>query len=81
MRVNSLLLHRLDLERLKLLVKDLTQVHDHTLVNLLPQVRTEDLDERDLKGWNLAVHENTRQIKLDLETDIHVGMVDGQTPP
>ena len=53
-------LHRLDLERLKLLIEDLTQVHDYNFVDLLPQVRTEDLNQRDLEGRNLAVHENTR---------------------
>jgi hypothetical protein len=50
-------------------------------VNLLPQVRTENLNERDLKGGDLAVHENTCQVKLDLETDIDVGVVDGWAPP
>lgn len=42
---------------------------------------TEDLNERDLEGWNLAVHENTGQIQLDLETDVHVRTVNGRTPP
>ena len=37
---------------------------------------TEDLNERDLESGNLAVQENTGQIKLDLETDIDVGTVD-----
>ena len=32
-RVDRLLLDRLNLERLELLVKHLTQVHDHTLVD------------------------------------------------
>ena len=40
----------------------LTQVHDDTLVDLLPQVSPEDLDEGDLKGGDLAVHEDTGQI-------------------
>ena len=44
-------------------------------------MRTEDLDERDLQGRNLAVHEDTRQIKLDLETDVDVGAVDSRAPP
>jgi len=52
---------------------DRRQVHDHTFMDLLPQVRTEDLDQRDL--------ENTRLIELHLETDIHIGAIDGWTPP
>ena len=35
-------------------------------MNLLPQMRTEDLDEGDFEGGNLAVQENTRQVKLNL---------------
>ena len=35
-------------------------------LTLLPQVRTEDLDQTDLKGRDLAVHEDTREIQLDL---------------
>ena len=42
---------------------------------------TEDLNERDLEGGNLSVHENSGQVKLDLETDIDVGAVDGRRPP
>ena len=42
-------------------------------MDLLPQVCTEDLDQRDL--------ENTRLIELHLETDIHIGAIDGRTPP
>ena len=30
------------------------QVHDDGLVNLLPQVRAHDLDERDLQRWDFA---------------------------
>ena len=51
------------------------------ILTLLPQMRTEDLDERDLESRDLAVHEDTRQVKLDLETDVDVGTVDGRTPP
>ena len=50
-------------------------------MDLLPQVRMEDWDQRDLEGRNLAVHENTRLIKLHLETDIHIGAINGRTPP
>ena len=55
--------------------------HSEKILTLLPQMRTEDLDERDLQGRDLAVHEDTRQVKLDLETDVDVGTVDGRTPP
>ena len=52
-----------------------------TLRTLLPQVSTEDLNQTDLKGGDLAMHKDTSQIKLDLETDIYVGTVDSWTPP
>ena len=42
---------------------------------------TEDLNKGDLQGRDLAVHEDTRQVKLDLETDIDIGSVDSRTPP
>ena len=44
-------------------------------------MRSEDLDERDFESWNFTVHENTSQIKLDLETDIDIGAVDCGWPP
>ena len=42
---------------------------------------TEDLNQTDLEGGNLAVHEDTGQIQLNLETDVYVGTVDSRTPP
>lgn len=42
---------------------------------------TEDLDEGDFKCWNLAVHVDTCQVKLNLETDIDVSPVNGRRPP
>lgn len=42
---------------------------------------TEDLNERDLECWDLAVQEDTSKIELDLETDVDVGSVDGRGPP
>ena len=42
-RVDRLLLHRLDLQHVELLVKDLAQIDHHRLVDLLPQMRPEDL--------------------------------------
>lgn len=66
--MDRLLLNRLDLQRLQLLVKDLAQVHDDRLVDLLPQMGTEELDQADLERRDLAVHKYTRQVELDLET-------------
>lgn len=51
---------------------NLTKIHDNALMNLLPQVSPEDLDEGDLQSGDLAVHENSRQVKLHLETDVHL---------
>jgi hypothetical protein len=50
-------------------------------VDFLPEMGSEDLDQRDLQGRDLAVHENTRQVKLDLETNVHVRTVDRRRPP
>ena len=41
-------------------------------MNLLPEVRAEDLNERYLQRRNLAVHEDARQVELDLEADVHL---------
>ena len=41
-------------------------------MDLLPEVRPEDLNERDLQRRNLAVHEDARQVELDLEADVHL---------
>ena len=79
--MDRLLLHSLDTQSLEFLIEDLAQVHDDGLVNLLPQMGTEDLDERDLEGRDLAVQENTCKIKLDLETDIDISAIDGRRPP
>ncbi len=57
-RVDGLLLDGLDLEGVQLLVKDLAQIHDHGLVDLLPEMGAKDLDEGDLESGNLAVHED-----------------------
>ena len=50
-------------------------------LTLLPQMCTEDLDQGDLQCWELAVHEDTSQVKLHLETDVDIGTIDGRTPP
>lgn len=38
-------------------------------MDLLPQVGAEYLDQGDLQGWDLAVHENARQIQLHLKRE------------
>lgn len=48
----------------------LTKIHDNALMNLLPQVSPEDLNEGDLQCGDLAVHKDSSQVKLYLETHI-----------
>ena len=59
----------------------LTQIHHDRLVYLLPKMRPKDLDQGDLERRDLTVHEDAREIKLDLEPDVHIGPVDGGRPP
>jgi hypothetical protein len=42
--VDSLLLDGFDAQLLKFLIKDLAEIHDNGLMNLLPQMRSEDLN-------------------------------------
>lgn len=42
---------------------------------------TEDLDKRNLQGWNLSVQEDTSQVELHLETNVHICSVYGRRPP
>ena len=42
---------------------------------------TENLNQTDLQSGNLAVHENSGQIQLDLETDVNIRSVDRWAPP
>ena len=51
----------------------LAEIHDHALVDLLPQVGAEDLNERDLECGNLPVHEDASQVQLHLEPHVHLG--------
>lgn len=76
-RMDGFLLDAFDLERVEFHVEDLAQIHHNGLVDLLPQVSSEDLDQGDLQSWNLSVHEDPSQIELHLETDVHIGSVDG----
>lgn len=50
----------------------LTQIHDNALVDLLPQVSSENLDEGNLQRGDLAMHEDPCQIQLHLEPNIHL---------
>mmetsp|Transcript_32683 Transcript_32683/g.64772 ORF Transcript_32683/g.64772 Transcript_32683/m.64772 type:complete len:325 (+) Transcript_32683:2190-3164(+) len=80
-RVDCLLLDAFDLQSIKLLIEDLDNIHGNGLVDLLPKMGTENLDKRNLQRRNLPVHEYTRKVKLDLETDVNVCTVDGRGPP
>jgi hypothetical protein len=53
--MDRLLLDRLDAERFQFLVEYLAQIHDHGLVDLLPQMGSEDLDQGDLERGDLSV--------------------------
>ena len=79
--MDRLLLDSLDLERVQLHVKYLAQIHHNGLVDLLPQVCSEDLNEGDLERGDLSVHEYAREVKLHLEAHVHVGAVDRGRPP
>ena len=50
-------------------------------MDLLPQVSAEDLNQGDFERRDLAVHEDSSEVQLDLETNVHVGSVDGGGPP
>ena len=50
-------------------------------MDFLPKMATEDLDQADLQGGDLAMHENTSQIQLHLEADIDIGTIDRRAPP
>src|SRR4051812_16932140 len=79
--MDGLLLHGLNAELFQLLIENLAQVHYHRFVNLLPQMSAEYLDQGYLQGRNLAVQEYSRQVELDLETNIDVCSIDGRRPP
>lgn len=56
----------------------LTEIHDNALMNLLPQVSPEYLNEGDLQCGDLAVHEDSCQVKLHLETHVHLNTRRGE---
>jgi hypothetical protein len=74
--MDRLFLNIFDAKLFEILVKHLTQIHNHTFMYLLPQMGTEDLDQRDLEGRNLAVQEDASKVELDLETNVDIGSVD-----
>lgn len=41
-------------------------------MDLLPQVSSENLDERNLQRGDLAVHKDARQIQLHLKPNVHL---------
>jgi hypothetical protein len=79
--MDLLFLNSLNTQTLKFLVEDLAQIHDDGLVNLLPQMGPENLNQGYLERWNLAVQKDTGQIQLYLETNIYVGSVNSRAPP
>ena len=42
---------------------------------------SENLNEGNLQGWDFAVHKNSCQIELDLETNVDISPIDGWRPP
>ena len=46
--------------------------HDKRFVDLLPQMRSKNLNQRNFERRNFAVHENAGQIKLHLKADINI---------
>ena len=79
--MNGFLLDSLDLKRVELHIKHLAEIHNNRLVDLLPQVSSEDLNQRNLKSRNFTVHEYASKIKLDLEANINISSVDSWRPP
>lgn len=58
--MDGFLLYGFDFHALHLHVEDLAQVHHDTLMDLLPQMCPEDLNQGDLEGRDLTVHEDAR---------------------
>ena len=53
-------------------IKYLTQVHNDTFMNFLPQMSTENLNQGDLQSWDFTMHEYASQVKLNLETNVNL---------
>jgi len=56
--MDGLLLYTVDAQSLQFSVEDLAEVHHNRLVDLLPQVRPEDLNQRYFERRDFAVKEN-----------------------
>jgi hypothetical protein len=80
-RMNCLFLDSLNTELFKFLVENLTKIHDHRLMDLLPKMSAEDLNQRYLQGGDFSVEEDTSQIKLNLETNVDICAVYSGRPP
>lgn len=50
-------------------------------MDLLPQVSSEDLNERDFESGDFSVHEDSCEVQLNLEADVDIGSVDSRRPP
>lgn len=50
-------------------------------MNLLPQVSSKDLNQRDFQRWDFTMHENASQIQLNLETYVDVRSIYSGRPP
>lgn len=61
-RMNSLFLDGVNFECIKFHIKDLAEVHDERFVDFLPQVSSEDLDQRNFQRWDLAMHKDTCEV-------------------
>ena len=79
--MDCFLLNIFNLQCVKFLVKNLHDVHHDAFMDLLPKMRSEDLNQGDLQCGDLSMHENPCQIQLDLEADVNVGTVDRWRPP
>mmetsp|Transcript_39127 Transcript_39127/g.70495 ORF Transcript_39127/g.70495 Transcript_39127/m.70495 type:complete len:457 (+) Transcript_39127:2263-3633(+) len=79
--MDRLFLHTLNLQCIQLLIKHLHDIHGDGFMDLLPQVSSEDLNQGDLQSGDFAMHENSSQVKLDLEPNIDIGTIDSGGPP
>ena len=79
--MDCLLLRDRHFQCIQFLVKASAHRHSGPAIDLLPQVSSEYLDERDLQCGDLAVHEDSCQVQLHLEAHIDIGSIDGWGPP
>lgn len=73
--MDGFLLDCFDFQGFHLHIEDLTQVHHDAFVDFLPKMGPENLNQGDLQGGNLTMHEDTSQIELNLETNINIGTI------